>query len=84
MEYQTGWAPAVVIANLYLDNFDQWVLTRSVGHVAWYRRFVDDTVYYTDLDNEKLMPLFCEWHPRIQWEGAGETRIMFLDLELAG
>ena len=68
----TGMSTGVILANVYLDDFDEHVNNSLNIHSASYDRLVDDVCVADDMDDEVVLSIFNSWHPSIQFEQSGK------------
>ena len=81
----TGTSPGVVVANVYLDGLDKWLVSAGL-RVLEYMRFVDDTLLVIHrADVSRALSVLNSWHPSIQFEtvAVGREGIPYLDLNLS-
>ena len=70
----TGVRFAVVLADLYLRNLDEWLVRnlRNQCSLFLYARFLDDLVIICDLSGKKLKEICDTWHKTITFDISGE------------
>ena len=84
----TGIAFGVLLANLYLQAFDEFIVDFYGSAIQWYFKFVDDVCMLTNVTD--VISVFNAWHASIVWEPSGRSNaagenicwVPFLDLEL--
>lgn len=77
----TGMAPAALIANVYLADFDNYCIPRLGLYNHLYARVVGDVLLYDQ--REDVVSVMNSWHPPIQFEcTAAGSRVAHLDLEV--
>ena len=85
----TGLSAGVFIANLYLRQFDLWLLSQLDMHgipYKLYKRYIDDIcMIIRASDAQRVQEIANSWHEsiRLKLSGLGNEHIPFLDLALS-
>lgn len=79
----TGLSAGVMLANIYLASFDEFVVTRLGASLQSYDRLIDDVCMIDGESDVFVLDLFNSWHTTMQFDATGTEPVNFLDLTLS-